>query len=42
MAHEINNPVSGVLNLSMLMQRMLKDDGVPPERIEEFRKYLGR
>jgi two-component system, NtrC family, sensor kinase len=39
-AHEINNPVSGVLNLSMLMQRMLKDDGVPPGRLAEFRKYL--
>jgi two-component system NtrC family sensor kinase len=24
----------------MLMQRMLKGDGVPPNRIEEFRKYL--
>ncbi len=41
-AHEINNPVSGVLNLSMLLQRMLKDDGVPPNRIEEFRKYLSQ
>jgi two-component system NtrC family sensor kinase len=41
-AHEINNPISGVLNLSMLLQRMLKTDGVPPERIEEFRKYLGQ
>src|SRR4051794_33230683 len=41
-AHEINNPISGVLNLSMLLQRMLKQDGVPPERIDEFRKYLGR
>ena len=41
-AHEINNPISGVLNLSMLMQRMLKDDGIPPNRIEEFRKYLGQ
>jgi two-component system NtrC family sensor kinase len=39
-AHEINNPISGVLNLSMLMQRILKDDGIPPERLEEFRKYL--
>jgi two-component system NtrC family sensor kinase len=39
-AHEINNPVSGVLNLSMLMQRMLKEDGVPPDRLPEFRKYL--
>ena len=42
MAHEINNPVSGVLNLSMLLQRMLKDDGVPQDRIPEFRKYLGQ
>jgi two-component system NtrC family sensor kinase len=41
-AHEINNPISGVLNLSMLLQRMLKDDGVPPGRIEEFRKYLSQ
>ncbi len=41
-AHEINNPISGVLNLSMLLQRMLKQDGVPPERLEEFRKYLGQ
>ncbi len=41
-AHEINNPVSGVLNLSMLMQRILKDDGIPPGRLPEFRKYLGQ
>ena len=41
-AHEINNPVSGVLNLSMLMQRILQDDGVPPGRVAEFRKYLGQ
>jgi len=41
-AHEINNPIAGVLNLSMLLQRMLKEDGIPPNRIEEFRKYLGQ
>jgi two-component system NtrC family sensor kinase len=41
-AHEINNPISGVLNLSMLMQRILKDDGIPRERIEDFRKYLAQ
>ncbi|MCL4795501.1 MAG: HAMP domain-containing protein [Bryobacteraceae bacterium] len=39
-AHEINNPISGVLNLSMLLQRMLKQDGVPPERLGDFRRYL--
>jgi two-component system NtrC family sensor kinase len=41
-AHEINNPISGVLNLGMLMQRILKDDGIPRERIPEFRKYLAQ
>lgn len=41
-AHEINNPISGVLNLSMLLQRMLKQDGVPPERLDDFRRYLGQ
>ncbi len=41
-AHEINNPVAGVLNLSMLMQRILRDDGVPPARVADFRKYLGQ
>ncbi len=41
-AHEINNPISGVLNLSMLMQRILKEDGIPPGRVEDFRRYLGQ
>lgn len=41
-AHEINNPVAGVLNLSMLMQRILRDDGIPPGRVPEFRKYLSQ
>lgn len=39
-AHEINNPLSGVLNLASLMQRILKDDGIPQNRVEEYRKYL--
>jgi two-component system NtrC family sensor kinase len=41
-AHEINNPISGVLNLSMLMQRILKDDGIPHARVAEFKRYLGQ
>lgn len=41
-AHEINNPLSGVLNLSMLMQRILTDDGIPPGRLQDFRKYLSQ
>lgn len=41
-AHEINNPVAGILNLSMLMQRIVNDDGIPKGREPEFRKYLGQ
>jgi len=41
-AHEINNPISGVLNLAMLLDRVLKDDGIPRERIAEFKKYLSQ
>jgi two-component system NtrC family sensor kinase len=39
-AHEINNPIAGVLNLAMLLQRLLREDGVAPGRVEEFRGYL--
>jgi two-component system NtrC family sensor kinase len=41
-AHEINNPLSGVLNLGMLLQRIVKDDGIPPGRVPEVKKYLGQ
>jgi two-component system NtrC family sensor kinase len=41
-AHEINNPLSGVLNFSALMGRILKEDGIPSERVPEFRGYLDR
>jgi two-component system NtrC family sensor kinase len=40
-AHEINNPVSGVLNLSMLLERLMASGQYPPGREAEFRKYLG-
>ena len=40
-AHEINNPVSGVLNLSMLLERLMASGGYPPGREAEFRRYLG-
>jgi len=39
-AHEINNPVAGILNLATLSRRVMKPEGVPPERLEEFRGYL--
>jgi two-component system, NtrC family, sensor kinase len=40
MAHEINNPVAGVRNLAMLMNRLLKDEGLPPGGVAKFRAYL--
>lgn len=40
-AHEINNPVAGVINLSMLLERLMANGEYPPGREAEFRKYLG-
>ncbi|HUN63421.1 MAG TPA: ATP-binding protein [Candidatus Sulfotelmatobacter sp.] len=40
-AHEINNPVSGVLNLSILLERLMVNGKFPIGREAEFRKYLG-
>ncbi|MFC1838073.1 nitrogen regulation protein NR(II) [Thermodesulfobacteriota bacterium] len=38
--HEINNPIAGVLNFTMLMKRMI-DDGPPLQRdIDKFKQYL--
>jgi two-component system NtrC family sensor kinase len=39
-AHEINNPIFGVLNLSSLLQRIVGENGIPPKRVPEVRKYL--
>lgn len=39
-AHEINNPLSGVLNFAALMQRLMRAEGIPPDRVDDFRKYL--
>ncbi|HUI29904.1 MAG TPA: ATP-binding protein [Candidatus Acidoferrales bacterium] len=41
-AHEINNPLFGVLNLAALLERIVKEDGIPLERVPEFKKYLGQ
>jgi two-component system, NtrC family, sensor kinase len=41
-AHEINNPISGVLNLSTLLERLMASGEFPPGREVEFRKYLGQ
>ncbi len=42
MAHEINNPISGVRNLAALMLRILGREGFPAGREQEFRNYLGQ
>lgn len=39
-AHEINNPISGVLNLSMLLERLMAAGTYPQGREADFRKYL--
>jgi len=41
-AHEINNPISGVLNLSMLLERIISNGQIPPGREAEVRKYLSQ
>lgn len=38
--HEINNPVTGILNLVMLSKRILKEDEVGDDELELFRQYL--
>lgn len=40
-AHEINNPLAGVINFGRLMQRLTAGDEVPRERMVDFRNYLG-
>jgi two-component system NtrC family sensor kinase len=39
-AHEINNPIAGVLNFNMLMERILTPDDIPAGRLADFRKYV--
>jgi two-component system NtrC family sensor kinase len=41
-AHEINNPISGVLNLSMLLERIMANGTLPAGREAEVRKYLAQ
>lgn len=41
-AHEINNPIFGVLNLSSLLQRIITEEGIPSHRIKEVRTHVDR
>ncbi|MCP4719464.1 MAG: hypothetical protein GY860_08415, partial [Desulfobacteraceae bacterium] len=38
--HEINNPVTGVLNLVMLSKRILKEDQITQNELDLFLQYL--
>ena len=39
--HEINNPISGILSLVMLMNRMMEGGTLQPKEVEQFKQYLG-
>ncbi len=39
--HEINNPIAGILNLTLLMKRMLGEGPPAPQTIAEFQGFLG-
>jgi len=38
--HEINNPIAGILNLIMLMQRIVAEDTLGRNEIKQFQHYL--
>jgi len=38
--HEINNPVAGILNLTMLSKRIMDEDGIQGEEAGLFKQYL--
>jgi two-component system NtrC family sensor kinase len=39
-AHEINNPLTGVLTYSKLLRKMMDHGGPPPDRLADIRRYL--
>ena len=38
--HEINNPIAGILNLTMLMKRIVEEDSLNAKECGRFQKYL--
>jgi len=38
--HEINNPIAGILNLTVLLKRILEEGEINPEELERFKQYL--
>jgi len=40
-AHELNNPMAGILNYAKLVERTLREGSLPEAEREELRRYLG-
>jgi PAS domain S-box-containing protein len=38
--HEINNPIAGILNLTMLLKRIIKEGPINKKEIGQFNQYL--
>ncbi|MCF8083849.1 MAG: PAS domain-containing protein [Deltaproteobacteria bacterium] len=38
--HEINNPVAGILNLIMLQKRIIGEQSLGEDQIEQFKRYI--
>ncbi|MBW1642633.1 MAG: PAS domain-containing protein [Deltaproteobacteria bacterium] len=38
--HEINNPVAGILNLTLLIKRIISEGAIEQKDIEQFKQYL--
>ena len=38
--HEINNPIAGILNLTILIKRIIQDGSLDEHDIDKFNKYL--
>jgi signal transduction histidine kinase len=38
--HEINNPIAGILNLTILMKRIIEEDDLKEKEIDQFCQYL--
>ena len=39
--HEINNPIAGILNLTMLIKRIIEEETVTKKELDQFVEYLG-
>ena len=38
--HEINNPIAGILNLTMLIKRIIKEDSIGEKQTEQITQFL--